>query len=214
MKTLTKEFGFLSALFDDQTNEWSINPSIPSDFQQPFAGQPFFLARNYFDMSGYVSEHKTLFISGATIQEAFAPIDFSGAVGDSMVVADIMSNKPLSDNEAAFVISYGNLAGPDALTFDQTIYMRLRQFVVDLDTEAWGSMILVNDNQMGSLEATASDRVYNTRIVSLSSPFTGNRTDVSGARYLMKAELKEEPEYEYLMRLKRSYELQQEPDRD
>ena len=214
MKTLTKEFGALSALFDDQTGEWSINSGLPTDYEQPFPGQPFFVARNYFDMSGYISEHKTLFISGATIQEAFAPIDFSGAVGDAIVVADIMSNKPLSDNEAAFVISYGNLAGPDALTFDQTIYMRLRQFVVDLDTAAWGSMILVNDNQMGSLEATASDRVYNTRIVSLGAPFTGQRVDVSGSRYLMKGELKEEPEFEYLMRLKRSYELQNEPDRD
>lgn len=214
MKTLTKEFGFLSAIFDDQTGEWSLNPSVSTEFQQPYVGQPLFIARNYFDMSGYVSEHKTLFISGATIQEPFAPVDFDGAPGDTILVADIMTNKPMSNDEATFALTYGNLQGPDSLTFDQTIYMRLRQFIVDLDTAAWGSMILANDNQMGSLEATASDRVYNTRIVSLGAPFTGNRVDLSGARYLMKAELKEEPEYEYLMRLKRSYELQNEPDRD
>ena len=37
---------------------------------------------------------------------------------------------------------------------------------------------------------------------------------VTGARYMLRATAKEEPEYEYLMRLKRSYELQNEPDRD
>jgi hypothetical protein len=211
MKTLTKEFGVLGAQF--QNGVWSLL-DFTAGYEVPFPAQPFFIARNYFDLSGYVSEHKTLFFSGATVQSPFAPIDFNGAAGDSLIIADIMSNKPLTDNEATFCLSYGNLAGPNGLTFDQTIYMRLRQYTVDLDTAAWGSMILVNDSQMGSLEATASDRVYNTRVISLGTPFTGDRVDVAGARYILQAELKEEPEYEYLMRLKRSYELQQRADRD
>jgi hypothetical protein len=37
---------------------------------------------------------------------------------------------------------------------------------------------------------------------------------MSGARYLLRASAKEEAEFEYLMRLKRSYDLQNEPDVD
>ena len=73
-------------------------------------------------------------------------------------------------------------------------------------------MITIADNQLGSLEATASDRIYCYRVVLYSGAVA--RFDVYPARYILRADAKEEPEYQYLMRLKRSYELQNQPDRD
>ena len=90
--------------------------------------------------------------------------------------------------------------------------MRLRVLNTDLDNQAATFMIPISDEQMGSLEPTASDRIYCYRIVSLTG--TDGSYGVYPVRYLLRAEAKEEPEYEYLMRLKRSYELQNQPDRD
>ena len=73
-------------------------------------------------------------------------------------------------------------------------------------------MIPIFDEQLGSLEPTASDRVYCTRIVNFSG-VDGNYFTYP-VRYILQANAKEEPEYQYVMRLKRSYELDNQYDRD
>lgn len=217
MKILTKEFGPL--VFDQAVpGEFTIDLTNTGEgWEQPYSLQGFAINKQYIDLAGLAMDNKTLFFSGATIQEPLNPIVFNQAAGDSMIIVDVISQVPLTDDEYAQLLTFGNLAdnlGYNSLTFDQTVYLRIRSFVVDLDTQAWGSMILVSDNQMGSLEPTASDRVYCARIVSLGTPTTANKIDILGARYVLQATPFEEPEYQYLMRLKRSYELQNGPDRD
>jgi hypothetical protein len=75
-------------------------------------------------------------------------------------------------------------------------------------------MITVSDNQLGSLLPTATDRIYCYRVVSFGPGNSDGTLLMSGARYLLRASAKEEAEFEYLMRLKRSYDLQNEPDVD
>jgi hypothetical protein len=140
---------------------------------------------------------------------------FNQAPGDSLIVTDLMSTKPLNDAQLISFSIIGNFAAPTAaLTFEETVYARLNQFVVDLDNATWGSFMQVSSNQIGSLKATASDRIYSYRIVTATSPFTGDRFDVLACRHLLQARAKEEDEYQYLMRLRRSFELQQQPDVD
>jgi hypothetical protein len=160
-------------------------------------------------------DHKSLFFQGAAVQEIINPSKSTPAnAGDRVRIADIMSVVPLTDLEAAQYITGANLMVSNSanITFDQTVFGRVRLFNIDLDNQLGGYMVLLSDNQTGSLSATASDRVYCYRVVAYNG--TDGRFDVYGARYLLRAEAKEEPEYEYLMRLKRSYELQNEPDRD
>lgn len=209
MKTLTKEIGFIIANND---GGFTLTPTTQEGWEQPNAGQGFFINRTYFDLAGLSMDDKTLFFEGAAIQEVLAPATSPSTVGNGIVVVDVMSNKQLTDAECAGVLAQGNLVGPGNLTFDQTIYMRHRIFNTDIDNAAGGYMIPIADNQLGSLSATASDRVYCTRIVSMAG--ADGLYQVYGVRYLIKATAKEEPEYEYLMRLKRSYDLQNEPDRD
>jgi hypothetical protein len=143
------------------------------------------------------------------------PIAFNQAPGDSIIVTDLMSTKQLTDTELTTFSIFGNFAQPGAsLTFEETVYARLNQYVVDLDTAAWGSMIQASTNQIGSLKATASDRIYSYRIVTGGTPFVGDRFDVLACRHLLRAEAKEEAEYQYLMRLRRSFELAQNHDED
>ena len=72
----------------------------------------------------------------------------------------------------------------------------------------------MSEVNLGSLEATASDRVYSYRVVTLGLNTTATQLTMAPTRHLLKTEAREEKDYEYLMRLKRSYELQQEPDVD
>ena len=73
-------------------------------------------------------------------------------------------------------------------------------------------MIPISDEQLGSLEPTASDRVYVYRVISITG---GDGVyNFYPVRFILRADAREEPEYQYLMRLKRSYELQQTLDRD
>ena len=78
-------------------------------------------------------------------------------------------------------------------------------------------MVLLNEEQYGSMSPTASDRVYSYRVVVAAGVIGGPGATsmfVYPARHILRAEAKEEPDHQYIMRLLRSYELQQEPDVD
>jgi hypothetical protein len=215
MKTLAKEHSFLIA---NQTEPgiWSVgNGSSGWRLLNPGGSSPVFCSDTFFDLAGLSQREKTLFFDAATVQDLLNPIVFNQAPGDSVIVTDLMTTKPLTDTQLTSFTIFGNFAAPGAsLTFEETVYARLNQYVVDLDTAAWGSMVQVSSNQIGSLKATASDRIYSYRIVTGSTPFVGNRFDITACRHLLQAQAKEEAEYQYLMRLRRSYELQQQPDVD
>jgi len=210
MKTLAKEIGLL--FVDQAAGVYTITPDSAEGWEQPAPGTNFFINRQFFDMAGLSMDDKTLFFEGATIQEGLPPASSPSTVGNLMVVIDVMSNKQLTNDECAAIFSLGNFSGPSNLTFDQTIYMRTRVFNIDIDNAGGGYMVPVSDNQLGSLEPTASDRVYCTRIVVMDGG--EGLYQLYPVRYLLRAKATEEPEFQYLMRLKRSYELQNAPDRD
>ena len=73
--------------------------------------------------------------------------------------------------------------------------------------------VLSEEHQSGSLSPTASDRIYSYRLLIVGA--VGDTSVVlPPVRHLISAEAKEEPEYQHMMRLKRSYDLQNEPDVD
>ena len=210
MKTLAKEFGSLSVTNAGGT--WSLNASESADgWEQYIPLASGFVNRTYFDLGGMAMEDLTLFFTGATTQNAYPPGTIPSTAGNRVFIHDIMSTKPLADSELTAITTRGNTTGT-VLTFDQTVYMRIRVMNTDVDNLAAGVMIPIFDEQLGSLNPSASDRIYCTRIVVFSGA-DGNYFTYP-VRYLLQANAKEEPEYEYLMRLKRSYELQNRFDRD
>lgn len=215
MKTLAKEFGWLSV--EKLGNNFTIVEQVSSGWTQTTPNGQVCVSRKYIDLAGMSIEDKTLFFTGATTQNTLPPSATPSVAGAVVQVIDCMTTKPLTDTDCDNICVVGNIsANPSAqtLTFDQTIYMRMRVFNIDIDHEAGGYFVPISDEQLGSLEPTASDRVYCTRIVLLAEAMEDGNYTVYGARYLLQANAKEEPEYQYLMRLKRSYELQNEPDRD
>jgi hypothetical protein len=86
---------------------------------------------------------------------------------------------------------------------------------VNVDNLASGVPVLLHQNTFGSVMATASDIIYTYRIVRFAQVSDADRAlTLPACRHILAAEAKEEPEFQYLMRLMRSYELQNEPDED
>ena len=215
---MQKEHGYVKIELGGAPNQYSIVNSI-TNWRQPFPPAGFFSSSTYFDLAGLSMREKTLFFKGATVQQLGNPTMTSGAAGDACVIFDIMTSSPMTDAELTGFGANGNFSGliPGAtsgLTFDQTVYARRREYVVSVDLAAWGALQLVSDDQLGSMNPTASDRIYSYRLVLFSAPGTNKTLTVLGSRQILSAEAKEEPEFEYLMRLKRSYELQQSYDED
>jgi len=210
VKTLSKEHTFV-VITQDNPSDWSVDSGSGWRKLSPLN----FVSDTYFDLNGMSQREKTLFFEGASVQEFINPVHTGGAAGDSIIVHDLMCTTSLTDAEVLQYMGLGNFMFSGAgIGFQETIYGRVRQYTIDLDTAAWGSFIQVSDNQIGSLEPTASDRIYCYRIINVGVPAAATRIVVNSARYLLRAEAKEEADYEYIMRLKRSYDLQQSYDED
>lgn len=173
------------------------------------------LSETYFDLAGLAMDEKTIMTDAMTTQEAYLPTISAGQAGDQVWVFDIMTSVPFKsdlDWARVYLSGAGFPSGP--LNFEHVLYQRVRRYTLDLDTAA-AFPLLADDIQSGSLAPTASDRIYSYRLMvyyNLSGAGIGVSVPIS--RHLIQCDVKEEPQYEYMMRLKRSYDLQQEPDVD
>jgi len=210
MKTLAKYHGYFLAnktagqwVLDDLADGWTaaIDPNT-------------FTSSTYFDLAGMSQEEKTLFIESATVQHSgFTSV--GAAAGDNVLIVDIMTSIPVDLGKASVIddIVQRGLGFPGStLNFEHVIYQRMQRWSLDLDTNAAFSM-LTEQNQSGSLSATASDRIYSYRVLVFAVGGDAGAV-VPPARHLLQVEPREEPTYQHMMRLKRSYDLQQAPDRD
>ena len=177
-------------------------------------GSNQYVFETYYDLAGMSMEEKTLFFDAALVQDLANPSHINGAAGDGLQIVDIMTTTPLTDAMLSGFVVYGNTPRSAFPSFDQTVYARNQGFVVDLDFAASGYFNLLFSNQMGSLSPTATDRVYVYKYVLLGSAAAATSFTIFPSRFLLQAKAKEEPEFQYLMRLMRSYNLQNEPDVD
>jgi hypothetical protein len=211
MKTLTKEHQGCSVNQDTPDNYSLGSTSIGWRALSP----RIFVSDTFFDLAGMSQREKTMFFEAAAVQEMINPAHTGGVPGDDIVVYDVMTSEPMTDAQLLGFVGAGNFATSSAgLGYQETIYGRIRHYIIDLDTAAWGSFMLASDNQIGSLEATASDRIYSYRIFHITAGTSATQVDVYYARHIIRAEAKEEAEFRYLMRLRRSYELAQNHDED
>ncbi len=218
MKTLAKEHQFLS--LSRSGPDWSAAATL--GYWRKL-GPNTFLSSTYFDLAGLAMDDKTLFFEAAGVQTVLAPLANNTGAGDSCVIMDLMCTRPLTDQQVLATLAFGNFAGNSTsdgqgpLSFEETVYARTQMFVRHVDTSAWGYITMTDENFFGSMEPTASDRIYSYRLVVPSQNTAGTDMDqltIYPARHLLKSTSKEEPTYQYLMRLMKSYQLQQSPDVD
>ncbi len=218
MKTLAKEHQI--AVLARTGPEWDVSASF--GYWKKIAPNAF-LSSTYFDLAGMAMDDKTLFFEAAGVQSVLAPLANNTGAGDSCIILDLMSTRQLTDAQVLLTLSYGNFAGnatsdgQGPLSFEETIYARTQMFVRHLDTSAWGYITMTDENFFGSMEPTASDRIYSYRLILASTGQAATDMDqlfVYPARHLLKSTAREEPDFQYMMRLMKSYQLQQSPDVD
>ena len=210
MKVLTKEHGI--AVLNRTNQEWSIDVSLTNGWELVTSGS--FVSSTYFDLAGMSMEEKTLFFEAAGTQSVLAPTVNNAGPGDSIVLVDLMTSVPLTNTQAVNFSIYGNFGDNPPLSYQETIYARVDQWVTHVDTGPWTGLILTNSEQLGSMMPTASDRVYSYRVILFGTPFTGDQVTISSARHILQAKATEEADHTYMMRLIRSYQLQQSYDED
>lgn len=173
-----------------------------------------FVSETFFDLAGLAMDEKTIFPSGITCQRGNSALLEAAAPGDNFIILDVLTSIPV--DLANDVLNWFNV-GPgfpgSTLNFEHVLYMRGQRWTVDVDTNSQFPL-KADEWQSGSMSPTASDRVYSYRVVLVNTGNSSTRIITPTGRHVMQVETKEEPTYEYLMRLKRSYDLQQSPDVD
>ncbi|MGI9460394.1 MAG: hypothetical protein ACR2NF_10380 [Pirellulales bacterium] len=214
MKTLTKEHGLLN-VEQSAPGVWEDSLTVPSNGWRIVDSAGVFVSDTYFDLAGMSIDEKTLFFEAAGVQEVRSPEISPAVPGNTLVVGDFMTTTPLTDIQVSQVVLTGNMSRNAPAEFQNTIYGRINQWVHHIETATFTGMTLQSSNQIGSMSPTASDRIYSYRVVIIASADPSAQfAGLTPARHILRATAKSEPDHEYIMRLLRSYQLQQEPDVD
>ena len=221
-RTLTAEFSPLNFNTDRDGNvtiiaggDWT-NLSV--------TGSALLFQETQIDLSGYALERKSFYPHSSFEQRnaptvgSFAEASSPRNIYDTIIVSSI----PLSEAQAAMGTYVQSLPGftqynlaatpglPEAFRINRDPLMHQHQLISTHDTttaSSAGNSIyrITSDIYASSLEPTAADVLYCYRIV-FSQGLDGSAF-LPAARVLLPGTIAKEPTVEYMMRLKRSYEL-------
>ena len=133
--------------------------------------------------------------------------------GEGLAILDVMTSIPMTDNDLISSVASGIGFLNSRISFEHVIFARSSYLFADLDM-AQLALVPLRSFQYGSMSATASDRIYCYRIVFCTIAAADSDLFVSNARHLLIANPTKEADYQYIMRLKKSYDLQQSNDVD
>lgn len=218
-RTLVAEFPPIYFATDRDGNVTSTNQGGYSN--NSLVNTAVFYMQVNLDLSGYALQKKT-FYPYSSFEQRSGPVVCTFLAGSNQRVYDtiICSSVPLDD---AFMISYAqnlpgftpfNLAavpgGPEAYRHSRDTLLHQHQLIYNFDDTTAGTgpdsiYRIISDTHASSLEPTAADELYCYRII-LSGGTEGNAS-IPAARLMLPGTIASEPKLEYMMRLKRSYEL-------
>ena len=167
--------------------------------------QDMFRWRGYIDLGGLSREALTFFLQNAQVSEANS---FYG-LGTAIQVVDVISKVEITDSDLNTVTSTGMVYTPgfiDTLQdMDQVLWGRIRGYYHD---SGWTSDNLQQQYYQqvwGEGIATSADRLYLTRYVLAHTNEAA--LFVPPACFQVVGTAVEEPDLNYIMRLRRDYEL-------
>jgi len=165
------------------------------------------------DLSGWTMEKFTF----GTVQSQFQDpgVYTTTATSARVEVIDIISQIPLSRSspQLANIVTNMGIKAPGMLgtgqDFSTIIYGNYRLYVPNNSLGAFpGFLQLLSSSSFGSKEPTAAENLYFYRIVKCVGA-TGETLTLPASRIGLFGTFYQEEDKEYMMRLKRSYELQQ-----
>jgi len=224
-RQLTAEFPGLY-LESDGSGAWELN--VPTNTRE--IGTNGYVQETKLDLSGYVQSDLTVGFRRSFEQEG-GPDSMYWLKGyepntDGLIETTIVSSVPMNDAQliSALICSPGftppNLTGLFPGNFNKEHIIHGRYLVMYANSTIGGggfsssgnaTLMKVTDNNFSSLEPTAADCLYCYRIFAVpAASELGQGIDTVNLppkRIIFDAFTVEEPDLEYMMRLKRSYEL-------
>lgn len=165
----------------------------------------------FIDLAGMSMREKTLFIKGLRVDYQLPPEAVEASPGDQLNLMILVTDVPATS--LSFV---GPGFAQSDMNMENCALLVNHTWTWTTDTASWSSIPqLTAETVSGMMEATSSDRLYvsvyqkvlTRKIGGITS--TLEKVTVPGLRIVCDVDAKEEPEYQYLMRLRRSYELNQ-----
>jgi len=166
------------------------------------------------DLSGYALDRKTFYPTTAIHQKAASYVNFGGSSVTELVV---VTSIPISSTDLLAYI--GNLTGPgftqsgptnaEQQDWTTVLFGQTNVYMINSTLPALGVTQLINSDSYGSLSPTAADKlfVYKVVVPGTLSGVIGQSLAVPSSRVIIPGSMMQEPKLEYMMRLKRSYEL-------
>jgi len=218
-RTLCAEFGPLSAEWNKGSSTWT---SLLGGGGYQDLGAGYYVLQQDIDLSGYAMDRKTFYPYSSFEQRGgLTSGKFDATLSQQPYVIDItiISSVPLNADDLLVSIliapgfnPYAGLAvNAGRFNREQIIHGELKWYTVDSTLSVPGELSnlkLVERQVFSSLEPTAADKLYSYRLVGVSAAEDeGDQFNLPATRVLMPGNISSEPKLEYMMRLKRSYEL-------
>lgn len=206
----TKDIPNSEATFDAIAGTWSATNGWETQ------GTEALYYETYWDMSAYTLDDLTFFPISAVLQDGMPySMIFTTTTDQALSVIDIVSQERL--DIAQVVADYGNgvtlnLPGQPLSTenFEQIIMENFRLMLPQVDFTSATLVLPATTGSYGSLQPTACEKLWIYRIILIAGALeTGNTVLVPATRFVMSGTVVKEPELDYMMRLKRSFELSQ-----
>jgi len=163
----------------------------------------------YFDLSGYELDDLTLVPKFMQLQDGGSP--YLGGLGvSSLHVWDIISQERLDPSQFFIYSVSGDNPGSPATTQDWTqILMCNKRYMTGQTVFSSANLFLpATSGSFGSSEPTAVAKLWCYRIICTAGAVQpGDILQIPATRFVLGGTVIDEPDLEYMMRLKRSYEL-------
>jgi len=163
----------------------------------------------YFDLSGYELDDLTLVPKFMQLQDGGNP--YTGGTGvTSLHVWDIISQERLDPSQfLAYALTGDFPSSPDTEQDWSQILMCNKRYMTGQTVFSSANLFLpATSGAFGSSEPTAVAKLWCYRIIVTGGALeTGDTLNIPATRFILGGTVIDEPDLEYMMRLKRSYEL-------
>jgi len=226
---LSTDFGPIQVSWDTATQEWGLNVAYNFDGNQSWnnwnAGSkaaipglpvlsPYLWTMSTIDLGGLELAKETFFPVGSTIQDPGLYIN-NGELTPAMLVIDLITDKLIDPSEIIDFTDayssngsmYGMMRNADE---DTTIIMGQYRMMTSNSNLSFTSMMRTEvSTSFSSGEPTAASKLYCYRIIRPWIQAGVTNINIPSSRFYLTGVRDQEEDLVYMMRLKRSYELDQ-----
>lgn len=180
----------------------------PTNGWEAITGGGVLYYESYFDLSPYELDDLTLVPTAMSLQDG---IRYDAANSSNIAVYDILSEERLDPSDFSLYTLTGNFPGSPGSTQDwnQILMCNYRHMTLNTQFADATALVPMSAGSFGSASPTAVQKLWLYRIIVPSGDGSGEpiALKIPATRFVLGADIIEEDDLAYMMRLKRSYEL-------